>query len=110
ATVRLTLPARPSEAMPHPKATFPAPSPPARRVKHVKHPARPKGPVFTPSRPLKVWVAGDSLAAIPGQALERAAGGPVEVTGVESRVSTGLTRPDLYNWFDRFQQEIGQHP
>src|SRR3954447_3538485 len=35
-TVRLTLPARPSEAVPHPKATFPAPSPPARHVKPVK--------------------------------------------------------------------------
>ncbi len=50
-----------------------------------------------------MWVAGDSLAAVPGQALERL-GGPVDVVAVESRLSTGLGRPDLYNWFTRIQQ------
>jgi hypothetical protein len=72
---------------------------------------RPK-PLFTPRHPLRLWVAGDSLAEIPGQALEREAGsgGAVDVVGVESRLSTGLTRPDLYNWFDRFEQELAQHP
>jgi hypothetical protein len=48
-------------------------------------------------------VAGDSLAQIPGDALERV-GGPVDVVGVESRLSTGLARTDLYNWFTRIQQ------
>ena len=59
-------------------------------------------PVFTAAKPLRVWVAGDSLAQIPGEALERV-GGAVDVVGVESRLSTGLTRPDLYNWFTRIQ-------
>jgi hypothetical protein len=65
-----------------------------------------RGPVFTPRHPLRVWVGGDSLAEIPGQALERAAPerGPVDIIAVESRVSTGLTRPDLYNWFNRIIQ------
>jgi hypothetical protein len=59
---------------------------------------------------LRVWVAGDSLAQVPGDALERV-GGAVDVVGVESRLSTGLARTDLYNWFTRIQQVPGQlHP
>jgi hypothetical protein len=75
--------------------------------------SRPALPVFTPAKPLRVWVAGDSLAAVPGEALERLVGtkGPVDVLAVESRLSTGLARPDLYNWFTRLHQVIGQlHP
>jgi hypothetical protein len=89
--------------------TLPPPAGPIRRTptKHreaaaVKPKPRPK-PLFTPARPLRVWVAGDSLAQIPGDALERV-GGPIDVVGVESRLSTGLARPDLYNWFTRIQQ------
>ncbi len=69
--------------------------------------------MFTAAKPLRVWVAGDSLAAVPGQALERLVGttGPIDVLAVESRLSTGLGRPDLYNWFTRLHQVIGQlHP
>jgi uncharacterized protein len=71
----------------------------------LHHTAPPKAhlPVFTAAKPLRVWVAGDSLAEVPGQALERV-GGAVDVVGVESRLSTGLTRPDLYNWFTRIQK------
>jgi hypothetical protein len=55
-------------------------------------------------------VAGDSLAEIPGQALQRL-GGAIDVVGVESRLSTGLGRPDLYNWFTRIEQAPGElHP
>ena len=60
-------------------------------------------PVFTKKKPLRVWVAGDSLAQVPGDALERV-GGAVAVVGVESRLSTGLARTDLYNWFTRIQE------
>ena len=52
---------------------------------------------------MRVWVAGDSLAEVPGQALERV-GGAVDVIDLESRLSTGLARPDLYNWFTRIQK------
>jgi hypothetical protein len=66
--------------------------------------AKPKPePVFTAADPLRVWVAGDSLAQVPGDALERI-GGAIDVVGVESRLSTGLARTDLYNWFTRIQQ------
>ena len=58
-------------------------------------------PRFTAAHPLRVWVAGDSLAEVPGQGLQRVAGSAVDIVGVESRLSTGLARPDLYNWFLR---------
>jgi uncharacterized protein len=67
-------------------------------------------PLFTTAHPLRVWVAGDSLAQVPGDALERL-GGALDVVGVESRLSTGLARTDLYNWFTRIQQVPRQlHP
>ena len=85
---------------------------PAARVSHSqkqKEKRRPK-PLFTSAHPLRVWVGGDSLAQVPGEALERI-GGPVDVVGVESRLSTGLARTDLYNWFTRIEQVPGAlHP
>jgi hypothetical protein len=73
--------------------------------RHVQNPAAPavSKPLFTSARPLRVWVAGDSLAQIPGEALERVDRPALKVVGVESRLSTGLARPDLYNWFSRMQ-------
>lgn len=85
--------------LPPPAGPLPPRKPPA------KHKA--KKPLFTPAHPLRVWVAGDSLAQVPGDALERV-GGAVDVVGVESRLSTGLARTDLYNWFSRIQQVPGQ--
>jgi hypothetical protein len=60
--------------------------------------------------PLRVWVAGDSLAEVPGQSLERITGegASINVLTVESRLATGLTRPDVYNWFTRFPQAVSQ--
>ena len=81
-----------------PPATAPATSTP----KPHKPPKTVK-PLFTSAHPLRVWVAGDSLAQVPGDALERI-GGAIDVVGVESRLSTGLARTDLYNWFTRIQQ------
>ncbi len=37
--------------------------------------------------------------------------GPVDILGVESRLSTGLGQPAVYNWFTRIAQAIPQlHP
>jgi hypothetical protein len=83
------------------------------RPAHRSRPAPPPRPVFTPKRPLMVWFAGDSLAQVPGESLERATGshGPVRLFPVESRVSTGLGRPDVYNWYARFREVITSlHP
>jgi hypothetical protein len=101
--------ARVSTAAAKRRAASPAQRPPAR---HVSAPEKPK-PSFSPSHPLRVWVAGDSLVAVPGQSLERAvgSGGPIDVLSVESRVATGLGRPEIYNWFTRFRSVIEEvHP
>ena len=65
---------------------------------------------YTAAHPLRVWVAGDSLAEVPGQSLERITGegASIDVLSVESRLATGLTRPDVYNWFTRFPQAVAQ--
>jgi uncharacterized protein len=86
--VRLTLPP-PAGPLPQPRRA-------PRRVVPVK-------PRFNAAKPLRVWVAGDSLAEVPGQALERVNDPALKVVGVESRLSTGLARPDLYNWFTRIR-------
>jgi hypothetical protein len=60
---------------------------------------------------LRIWIAGDSLAQVPGEGIERVSDVPLDVLPVESRLSTGLARPDLYNWFTRFRQVIAHlHP
>ena len=83
-----------------------APSQPAKAAP----PQTPSKPAFDATRPLRVWIAGDSLVQVPGQAIQRAAGPDtaVKVLGVESRLSTGLARPDRYNWFVRFGEAISQ--
>ena len=87
--------------LPPPAGPLPQPSVQHHRTHTV---AKPR---FTAAKPLRVWVAGDSLAEVPGQALERL-GGPVDVVGVESRLSTGLARTDLFNWFSRIQEAPAQ--
>jgi len=88
------------------------PSPPARPLPlpqqpkpHRRHEVKPK---FTAAHPLRVWVAGDSLAQVPGEGIERMSSAPLDVLPVESRLSTGLARPDLYNWYTRFREVIAQ--
>ena len=74
-------------------------------------PARPK-PVFTPERPMRLWIAGDSLSIVPGEALLRLTAGndAVEPVGADraSRAGSppGLERPDRYDWFTRIQKEM----
>ncbi|MGZ4289709.1 MAG: DUF459 domain-containing protein [Gaiellaceae bacterium] len=83
--------------------TLPPPAGPLPPRRHVPKTGASARPLFTAAHPLRVWVAGDSLAQVPGDALERV-GGAVDVVGVESRLSTGLARTDLYNWFTRIEQ------
>ncbi len=64
---------------------------------------------FTPKHKLRLWVAGDSLVIVPGYALVRAAGGsPVieSVGGVDGHIATGLTRPDVFNWFQEISDKV----
>lgn len=77
----------------------------------TKQPRKPK-PVFTADRPMRLWIAGDSLSIVPGEALLRLTAGndavdPVGADkGVEGRLATGLERPDRYDWFTRIQKEM----
>jgi uncharacterized protein len=100
--VHLALP--PKTVPPAKQPANPAPVGHRHRPKRVAPtPAR-----YTASHPLRVWVAGDSLAEVPGQGLERAAGASLDIVGVESRLSTGLARPDLYNWYTRIPEAVHQ--
>jgi len=70
--------------------------------------------VFSPERKLRIWIAGDSLVIVPGESLERAAGAsPVlDVVGkIDGRLATGLTRPDVFNWFTEMPKRVARmHP
>jgi hypothetical protein len=104
--VRFAQPS-PAPIAPHDRLPFDrAPSRPGKTAPPVDH----RRPAFDAAQPLRVWIAGDSLVQVPGQAIQRAAGPhtAVKVLAVESRLSTGLTRPDLYNWFVRFGEAISQ--
>lgn len=64
---------------------------------------------FTPQRPLRLWVAGDSLAIVPGYSILQAAAANravKPVAGVDGRVATGLTRPDVFNWYDHVREQL----
>jgi len=64
---------------------------------------RPQRIAFNPKKRLRLAIAGDSLVVAPGLSIVRAAiaSPAIEAVGnVDGRVATGLTRPDVYNWFD----------
>jgi hypothetical protein len=90
--------------VPPPAGSLPHPRSPWNKPKRASKPR----PMFTPAHPLRIWVAGDSLAQVPGDALERASGSreEIDVLAVESRLSTGLGQPGLYNWFTRIENVI----
>ena len=73
--------------------------------------AEPSKPEYSPKRPLRVWIAGDSLVITPGYALVRAVGANhavVNVGGVDGQLATGLSRPDVFNWFREIQDQMGR--
>ena len=75
----------------------PPPEPPT-----AEPPPPPKREKFSPARPLRVWIAGDSLVVVPGESLLRAAAAnpAIERAGeVDGRIASGLERPDVFNWF-----------
>jgi hypothetical protein len=74
-------------------------------------PSKPKQLIRTPSAddPLRVWVGGDSMSKILGEALVRQAA----ETGVmkpiqDSQLSSGLTRPDFFDWPGHFNDLVHQ--
>lgn len=62
---------------------------------------RRRTPAFTPQDPLRAWVGGDSLAITPGQSLIPLldeTGAAAVVGPVDGHVSSGLARPEIFNW------------
>ena len=91
----------PTTVTPNP-TTKPKPTKPV-----VKQP--PAKAKFTPQKKLRLWIAGDSLVITPGYSIVRAAGGsPVieSVGGIDGHIATGLTRPDVFNWFNELTTQV----
>jgi hypothetical protein len=104
---RIALPPPPSRTAGTPAA--PTHTTPAHGKPKPSAPTKPTKVAFTPKHKLKIWVAGDSLVITPGYAIIRAAGASrvmESVGGVDGRVATGLTRPDVYNWFDEIRTQV----
>ena len=52
---------------------------------------------------------GDSLVIVPGFAIQRAVAdnrAVVPVGQLEGQVASGLTRPDVFNWFDEIRSKL----
>jgi hypothetical protein len=62
----------------------------------------PEGPAWrtpTADEPLRLWVGGDSMSQVLGESITRLAGAfQIVDTSQDSRVSTGLARPDYFDW------------
>jgi hypothetical protein len=72
-------------------------------------PTPPPRTKFSPTKKLRLWIAGDSLVVVPGQSLLRAIGGsPVleEIGPVDGRIASGLERPDVFNWFKHVEKTM----
>ena len=72
-------------------------------------PEKPRRERFTPEQRMRLWIAGDSLVITPGYAVLRALGRneAVERVGdVDGKVATGLTRPDVFNWFKHVDEQV----
>jgi hypothetical protein len=66
-------------------------------------------PVFTPQHPARLWVAGDSLVVTPGESIIRAAEDTRAVRSVapvDGHISTGLSRPDVFDWYRHIRREL----
>ena len=71
--------------------------------------AAPPAPVkrtFTRSHPMKLYAGGDSLSLETAEALSAAAPktGVIDMAEPDGHLSTGLIRPDTFNWFERTKE------
>ncbi len=61
----------------------------------------PKKKAFSPTKPLRLWVGGDSLSITPGESLVNFAvtsQAIVPTAPVDGHIATGLARPEIFNW------------
>jgi len=65
----------------------------------------------TSDAPLKMYIAGDSMATAFGASLSRLASATGLVTPeLDARAATGLSRPDYYDWPGRFASKMEDSP
>jgi hypothetical protein len=64
----------------------------------------------TAAKPLRLWVGGDSMAEIFGRSLvsQAEASGVITAT-LHYEVSSGLVRPDFYNWPGAMAEDLAAH-
>jgi hypothetical protein len=96
------------DALVNPAAPAAAPSEGAAGAPTTTEPAR---RVPTSADPLRVYVGGDSMARELGNGVAQAAPADLSTVDDDYRVSTGLSRPDFFDWPERLAQVITeQHP
>jgi hypothetical protein len=87
----------------------PATPRPGRTPGATPAPAPPRQLLRTPdaTSPLRVWVGGDSMTKVLGEALVRQASETGVMTPAqESQLSSGLTRPDFFDWPGEFNRLV----
>jgi uncharacterized protein len=88
--------------------TVPPPPPPTTMV---PAPTTTIPPLRTPTaeQPLQIWVGGDSIAEGLGASIEKLAGETSTLRATsQARISTGLTRPDYFDWPSAVNQVVAQ--
>lgn len=67
----------------------------------------PQIPAATPAAPVKLWVGGDSITQTFGTSFQRIAlGTGVFTPTLDYHVSTGLARPDYFNWPEHLVKNV----
>src|SRR5437764_1757564 len=68
----------------------------------------PPMPVFTPAKPLRLYITGDSLITDPAASfLDLAQQSKViDVVGNDPHAATGLAQPEIFNWFDYLPEQL----
>lgn len=89
------------------------------QIRFAKVPARgdrratgtaPVLPLFTPARPLRVYLTGDSLITDPASAFQDLArqSRVIDLLSVDPHAATGLAQPEIFDWFDYLPQQARQ--
>jgi uncharacterized protein len=98
------------------RTTMPSPTPSVSKSGSSKPSAsgspKPSGGIFTPTKanPLYAYVAGDSMAMIFGQSFQAMASKTgVIKTALDYKVSSGLVRPDFFDWPKRIKAQVASY-
>lgn len=98
------------------RTTTPSPTPSVTASGSAKPSAsgspKPAGGIFTPTKanPLYTYVAGDSMAMIFGQSFQAMASRTgVIKTALDYKVSSGLVRPDFFDWPKRIKAQVASY-